>query len=137
MITKIYMVAFLILYFLIVFIIPSVLVKYRAGINPYVFKYWICTQLLVQSVSTYYSLFFIVELVNLFYPEGRQFFTSYLGSKYLIMKYIGFIFIHLALSWIVIAQIQISNSWWVGIDHSAKKNIKRMVCFLYPEIQCI
>jgi hypothetical protein len=38
MITKIYIVAFLILYFLIVFIIPSVRVKRRTGINPYVFK---------------------------------------------------------------------------------------------------
>ena len=38
MIANIYIVAFLILYFLIVFITPSIRVKRKTGINPYVFK---------------------------------------------------------------------------------------------------
>ena len=125
MITKIYIVAFLVLYFLVVFIIPSVRVKRRTGINPYVFKNTESAHDFLGKVSApITSLIFIVVLVNLFYPKGMQYFAPFFWLEISIIKYIGFIFIHIALLWIVIAQIQMNDSWRVGIDHSAKTELK-------------
>ena len=70
MIANIYIVAFLILYFLIVFITPSIRVKRKTGINPYVFKNTDSAHDFLGKVSApITSLIFIVALVNLFYPR--------------------------------------------------------------------
>jgi protein-S-isoprenylcysteine O-methyltransferase Ste14 len=125
MIANIYIVAFLILYFLIVFITPSIRVKCKTGINPYVFKNTDSAHDFLGKVSApITSLIFIVALVNLFYPEGLQYFAPFTWLEISILKYTGFAFIHLALLWIIVAQVQMSNSWRVGIDHSAKTELK-------------
>lgn len=125
MIARIYIVAFLVVYFFVVFIIPSIRVKRRTGINPYVFKNTESAHDFLGKVSMpVTSLIFIVVLVNLFYPEGMQYFAPFLWLEIAIIKYIGFILIHLALLWIIIAQIQMSDSWRVGIDHSARTELK-------------
>ena len=78
MIANIYIVAFLILYFLIVFITPSIRVKRKTGINPYVFKNTDSAHDFLGKVSApITSLIFIVALVNLFYPEGLQYFAPF------------------------------------------------------------
>ncbi|MBN2767381.1 MAG: isoprenylcysteine carboxylmethyltransferase family protein [Paludibacteraceae bacterium] len=125
MIANIYIVAFLILYFLIVFITPSIRVKRKTGINPYVFKNTDSAHDFLGKVSApITSLIFIVALVNLFYPEGLQYFAPFTWLEISILKYTGFAFIHLALLWIIVAQVQMSNSWRVGIDHSARTELK-------------
>lgn len=125
MFEKIYILSFLTLYFVIVFIVPSVRVKLKTGINPYVFKNTDSAHDFLGKVSApITSLIFIVGLVNLIYPEGINYFAPFFWLEISILKYVGFIFIHLALLWIVIAQLQMSNSWRVGIDHSAKTELK-------------
>ena len=107
------------------FIIPSVRVKRRTGINPYVFKNTESAHDFLGKVSApITSLIFIVALVNLFYPKGLQYFAPFTWLEISILKYVGFAFIHLALLWIIVAQVQMSNSWRVGIDHSAKTELK-------------
>jgi len=125
MLQKIYIIVFLVLYFFVVFIIPSVWVKHKTGINPYVFKNTDSAHDFLGKVSKpIISLIFIVALVNLIYPLGMKYFAPFLWIEILILKYTGFGLIHLALIWIVIAQVQMSNSWRVGIDHSAKTELK-------------
>lgn len=125
MFEKIYILSFLILYFLIVFIVPSVRVKRKTGINPYVFKNTDTAHDFLGKVSApITSLIFIVAFVNLVYPVGIQYFAPFTWLGIQILKITGFALIHLALLWIVIAQIQMSNSWRVGIDHSAKTELK-------------
>jgi len=63
-------------------------------------------------------------LVNLFYPEGLQYFAPFHWLAIEALQYLGFAIIHLALFWIVVAQVQMSNSWRVGIDHSARTELK-------------
>jgi len=70
------------------------------------------------------SLIFIVALVNLVHPAGLQYFAAFAWLEISILKYTGFALIHLALLWIIVAQVQMSNSWRVGIDHSAKTELK-------------
>jgi len=125
MIVRIYIVAFLVVYFFVVFIIPSIRVKRRTGINSYVFKNTESAHDFLGKVSMpITSLIFIVALVNLFYPEGVQYFAPFLWLEISIIKYIGFIFTHFAFLWIIIAQIQMSDSWRVGIDNSARTELK-------------
>jgi protein-S-isoprenylcysteine O-methyltransferase Ste14 len=125
MVTSIYTLGFLVLYFLVVFVLPSVRVKRKTGINPYVFRNTDSAHDFLGKVSApITSLIFIVALVNLFYPEGLQYFAPFTWLEISILKYTGFAFIHLALLWIIVAQVQMSNSWRVGIDHSAKTELK-------------
>ena len=125
MFENIYIISFLVLYFLIVFVIPSVRVKRKTGINPYVFKNTDSAHDFLGKVSApITSLIFIVALVNLVYPEGLQYFAPFAWLEISIIKYTGFSIVHLALLWIIVAQIQMSNSWRVGIDHSAKTELK-------------
>lgn len=70
------------------------------------------------------SLIFIVAFINLIYPAGLKYFAPFFFLEISTLKYAGFFFIHFALIWIVIAQLQMSNSWRVGINHSAKTELK-------------
>ena len=123
--TSIYILSFLSIYFVVVFVVPSVRVKRKTGINPYVFKNTDSAHDFLGKVSApITSLIFIVALVNLFYPAGLQYFAPFLWLEISIIKYIGFIFTHFAFLWIIIAQIQMSDSWRVGIDNSARTELK-------------
>jgi len=125
MITAIYILAFLTIYFLVVFIVPSIRVKRKTGINPYVFKNTDSAHDFLGKVSPPITLLiFVVALVNVFYPNGLHYFAVFSWLEISIVKYIGFATIHLAFLWIIVAQIQMSNSWRVGIDHSAKTELK-------------
>lgn len=125
MFEKIYILSFLVVYFLVVFVIPSVRVKRKTGINPYVFKNTDSAHDFLGKVSApITSLIFIVALVNLVHPAGLQYFAPFAWLEISILKYAGFALIHLALLWIIIAQVHMSNSWRVGIDHSAKTELK-------------
>jgi len=124
MLEKMYVFVFLLLYFIIVFIFPTVRVKRKTGINAYVFNNTDSLQDYIRKVLTLinFIVFFIV-LVNLF-PLVYQYFIPVKWLEISILKYIGFIIIHLALLWIVMAQVQMSNSWRVGIDLSTKTELK-------------
>ena len=125
MFEKIYLLSFLVVYFLIVFVVPSIRVKRKTGINPYVFKNTDTAHDFLGKVSApITSLIFIVALVILFYPIGLQYFAQFNWLEIPFLKITGYAIIHLALLWIVIAQVQMSNSWRVGIDHSAKTELK-------------
>jgi len=125
MIAAIYLLVFLTLYFIIVFVIPSARVKRKTGINPYVFKNTDSPQDYIARVLTAINIIiFAVVLLNLLFPEGLQYLATFIWLEISILKYAGFAIIHLALLWIVIAQVQMNNSWRVGIDHSAKTELK-------------
>lgn len=125
MFENIYIISFLVVYFLIVFILPSVRVKRKTGINPYVLKNTDTAHDFLGKVSApITSMIFIVALVNLFYAKGLLYLAPFTWLEIPFLKITGFAIIHLALFWIVIAQVQMSNSWRVGIDHSAKTELK-------------
>ena len=66
----------------------------------------------------------MVALANLIYPKGLQYFAPFVWLEISVLKYTGLAIIHLALSWNIVALVQMSNSWRVGIDHSAKTELK-------------
>ena len=131
MLEKIYIVAFLFLYFIFVFIFPTIRVKRKTGINAYVFNNTDSLQDYIRKVLTLINfLVFSIVLVNLF-PLVYQYLIPVRWLEISILKYTGFILIHLAFLWIVIAQVQMSNSWRVGIDLSTKTELKTKGLFSF------
>jgi len=125
MIVNIYIVVFLLFYFLIVFIFPSIRVKYRTGVNPYVFKNSESAHDFLGKVSVpITSLIFIVAIVNLIFPKALEYFGSFTWLNIPSLKYAGLVLMHFSLIWIVIAQMQMNNSWRVGIDPITKTELK-------------
>ncbi|MDD2306762.1 MAG: isoprenylcysteine carboxylmethyltransferase family protein [Prolixibacteraceae bacterium] len=121
---KIYIVVFLFLYFIIVFIYPTIRVKRKTGIIAYVFSNTDSLQDYIRKVLTLINfLVFFMVLVNLF-DLVYQYLIPVNWLEISIIKYTGFILIHIALLWIVIAQVQMGNSWRVGIDLSTKTELK-------------
>ena len=121
---KLYIIAFLLLYFLVVFIFPTIRVKRKTGIIAYVFNNTDSLQDYIRKVLTLINfLVFFIVLVNLF-PYVYQYLIPVKWLEISILKYIGFILVHLALLWIVIAQVQMGNSWRVGIDFPTKTELK-------------
>ena len=124
MLDKIYIVVFLVLYFIAVFIFPTVRVKRKTGIIAFVFSNTDSVQNYIRKVLTLINfLVFFIVLVNLF-PIAYQYLTPVKWLEISTIKYIGFILIHLALLWIVIAEVQMGNSWRIGIDLSTKTELK-------------
>jgi protein-S-isoprenylcysteine O-methyltransferase Ste14 len=124
MLEKIYIIAFLFLYFIFVFTLPTVRVKRKTGINAYVFNNTDSLQDYIRKVLALINfLVFFMVLINLS-PFVYQYFMPVKWLEISILKYIGFVLIHLALLWIVIAQVQMSNSWRVGIDLATKTELK-------------
>jgi hypothetical protein len=78
MITAIYILAFLTVYFLLVFVVPSVRVKRKTGINPNVFKNTDSAHDFLGNVSPRITLLvFVVAIVNLIYTEGLQYLAPF------------------------------------------------------------
>lgn len=125
MFEKIYILIFLILFFLFVFVIPSLRVRLKTGINPYVFKRTDNASDFLGKISTpITSLVFLVAIINLFFPEWLIYFAPFFWLINDEIKIAGLIIAHAALIWIIIAQIQMSSSWRVGIDYDSKTELK-------------
>jgi len=125
MFEKVYLIIFLFLYFVIVFIIPSYRVKRNTGKKAYVFKNTDTAHDFLGKVSTPITvLIFLVALINATFPQWLIFLAPFSWLEISALKMIGYFIIHAALLWIIIAQIQMKNSWRVGIDKSERTELK-------------
>lgn len=112
------------MYFIIVFLYPTIRVKRKTGINAYVFNNTDSLQDYIRKVLTLINfLVFFIVLINLF-PLVYQYFIPVKWLEISILKYAGYILIHLAMLWVVIAEVQMSNSWRIGIDLTSKTELK-------------
>ena len=124
MLENIYIVVFFFLYFIIVFLYPTIRVKRNTGINAYVFNNTDSLQDYIRKVLTLVNfLVFSIVVINLF-PYIYQYVVPVKWLEISFIKYLGFILIHFALLWVVIAEVQMSNSWRIGIDLASKTELK-------------
>lgn len=125
MFETVYLLVFLFLYFIIVFIIPSLRVKRNTGKNVYVFKNTDSAHDFLGKVSMPVTiLIFLVAIVNAFFPQWLCYLAPFSWLELYAVKIAGFVLIHTVLIWIIIAQAQMNNSWRVGIDKSEKTELK-------------
>ena len=124
MIDKIYILVFLVVYFIAVFIYPTIRVKRKTGIIAYVFSNTDSLQDYIRKVLTLINfLIFFTVLTNLF-PDVYQYLMPGRWLEVPVLKYTGFTLVHVALLWIVIAEVQMGNSSRIGIDLSTKTELK-------------
>lgn len=125
MFERIYLFAFLILFFIVVFLVSSVRVKRKTGVNPFVFKKSDSAHDYLGKVSgPITSIVLINALCYLFYPRAIEYFAPFTWLEVKPLKFAGFVLIHGSFLWIVIAQLQMSSSWRIGIDHATKTELK-------------
>lgn len=114
---QLYLFLFLLFFYLIVFFLRSYLLWKNTGINPMTFD---------GSDDAHDfngKLFKVISLLELVvvsvYAFKNEWYTYLLPVWYLehsYLQWIGWIMIHTSLIWIFVAQLQMANSWRIGID---------------------
>ena len=121
---KIYLPAYLLLYLLIAFVVPTYRTFKKIGINPITFGKTDNAHDYIGFVMKLLIAFLFVAVLCFSFSDKLYYYTipiSYLSSN--AFKIIGLILIHISLIWIGIAQYQMSNSWRIGIDEKNKTEL--------------
>jgi protein-S-isoprenylcysteine O-methyltransferase Ste14 len=123
-ILKYYLPLFLLAYLLITFVVPSVRVYKRTGVNPVTFG-------MSENAQDYIG--FIMKVLTglltaaVLLPSISRAAYSYLNPleymEHKWIKSIGLLLVHAALIWIVVAQSQMKESWRIGIDEKNKTTL--------------
>lgn len=122
---KIYLPFFLISFIVLVFVLPTIRVYKQTGINPFRFatNHDQAHDYIGGSMKVFILLLLATVLVYSFsdaaYSKLAPF--EYLQQQHLQM--IGLIIGHLSIVGIVIAQLQMKQSWRIGIDYENKTSL--------------
>lgn len=113
-----------VLYLLVVFIIRSIIVWRQTGVNPFVFG---------SSDKAYDYLGFIykmtvigiasVILLYSFIPHLYEYLVPIRYLDILVLKQLGLSFLVISFLWTLVAQIQMANSWRIGINYEEKTEL--------------
>ncbi|MDQ1859236.1 isoprenylcysteine carboxylmethyltransferase family protein [Chryseobacterium sp. WLY505] len=115
---------YFIIFFLVSFVGISCKVAKQIGKNPDVLPK---DDSAYGLVGLYFKLvlvaLFIYSVLLLFFP--KDIFSAFKINilEYDIFQYAGIILMIFALIWVIIAQLQMKNSWRIGIDNSAKTKL--------------
>ena len=124
--------AYILLNISLTFILPSYRVWKETGVFPITFGKEDTAHNYVGKVFKLLMIgLLIVSAIYSFYTEGVKYLLPiwYLESPFL--QIIGLILLFVALIWIVIAQIQMANSWRIGIDEKNKTALVTNGIFRY------
>lgn len=121
---QIYLPAYTAWYMLQVFVFPSLVVWRRSGVNPFVFGStdnahdYVGRSFRLLGVATWISV-----LLYSFFPDAYQYILPvwYMESHW--FKGTGVVVQITSLIWITTAQVQMSNSWRIGIDYGSKTKL--------------
>ena len=116
---------YLLAFFLIVFVWRSYLVWKRTGINPYaVGKEDNAINFIESIYSLTLALLVTVTIFFSFFPTLYQYAVPIFWLEYSYVKLAGLFLLIASLIWIAIAQMQMGESWRIGID---EKNATTLV----------
>ena len=116
--------AYLILYFLLVFVLRSILLWKKTGINPLTFKKTDNAHDYNGKVFTFITIFeLIVVGIYAFKNEWYEYLLPfwYLGNP--ILQKIGWTLLVISLIVVWFSQSQMANSWRIGIDEDNKTKL--------------
>ena len=121
---KLFLLAYLIIFFGLAMILPSYRVWKTTGVNPYKFGK-------SESTHDYVGVLFrltilavaLVVILFVFLPSLYKYLVpiSYLSNPTLSL--IGQILLTLTLGWVLIAQVHMQKSWRIGIDENVKTEL--------------
>lgn len=116
--------AFLIVYVAAAFVLPSYRVWKRTGVNPVTFRG-------ADNAHDYIGKLFKIVMAGLaacaiiytFVPSFYSFLLPVPWLDSLAVRYVGLILLLISLAWTVLAQIQMGNSWRIGIDEEKRTEL--------------
>lgn len=120
---KYYLPIFYLIVMMFIFVIPTYRVYKKTGINPITFGKEDNAHNYVGNIMKI-LLGTLLAVIMMYSVESIYQYSVpiyYLEIK--IIRIVGLIILHLSLIWIIIAQIQMSNSWRVGIDEKNKTDL--------------
>lgn len=108
---------YLIIYLLVAFVLPTYRVWKRTGINPVTFGR-------TESAHDYVGMMFrlvmlilsLVIVISSFFPSVDEYLIPIFWLDTLVLRYAGYAMLTVSLAWIVAAQLQMADSWRIGID---------------------
>ncbi len=131
--SQLYLLVFMLVFFSVVFLFRSYLLWKQTGINPMTFDTSADDAHSFNGVIFKGLIFLELGLVLCFAFGGNwsQYLLPfwYLDNHYL--QIVGWILLHFSLIWIFIAQIQMANSWRIGIDYENKTELITTGLFRY------
>lgn len=122
---KIYLPIFFIAFIVLVFVIPSVRVYRQTGINPFRFitNHDQAHDYLGLSMKGFILLLFVTIILYSFSDSLYAYLSPFQYLETNTLKVIGLIMGHIAILGIMIAQIQMRQSWRIGIDYEHKTQL--------------
>ncbi len=108
---------YLLIYFAVAFVLPSYRVWKRTGVNPVTFSG-------AETAHDYIGKLFKIVMAGLtavviiyaFAPDIYSFLLPVAWLEHRAIQLVGIVLLVLSLGWTILAQIQMGNSWRVGID---------------------
>lgn len=116
-----FLVLWLLLYFVVAFVLPTYRVWKRTGVNPVTFRG-------ADTAHDYIGKLFkivmlgltLVVLIYAFVPQFYPLLLPVVRLENRTVQFVGIGLLLLSLGWTVAAQIQMGNSWRIGIDEEKK-----------------
>lgn len=121
---QLYLFLFLVIYFLIIFFLRSYLLWKNTGINPMTFDRTDDAHGYNGKLFKFIS--FLELIVVGIYSFGKSWYEYLLPFWYLensSLQLIGWTLLHLSLIWVFTAQLQMADSWRIGIDSKNKTEL--------------
>jgi protein-S-isoprenylcysteine O-methyltransferase Ste14 len=115
------LVVYLVFYFAAAFVLPGYRVWKKTGVNPVTFRG-------SDTAHDYIGNLFKIVMAGLtavvllyaFAPGACPFLLPLPWAEHPAVQFVGIILLALSLLWTVLAQIQMGNSWRIGIDEERK-----------------
>lgn len=111
---------FIILFFLICFVVPSVRTYKKTGLNPIVFTN---TENAHDLIGFYMKIVLFLILLSGSEKDHYMNFEFPKVFENSNAAHIGMILMVISLCWIAMAQLQMANSWRIGIDEKNKTEL--------------
>lgn len=117
MTSQLYLFLFFIIFFLVVFVVRSYLLWKNTGINPITFDQSDDAHSYNGKLFKFISFFqFAIVAVLAIKPDWYVYYLPFWYLEHPTLQIIGWVLLHGSLIWIFIAQLQMNNSWRIGID---------------------
>lgn len=127
-----FLIIYLLVYFATAFVLPSYLVWKRTGINPVTFRK---SDSAHDYIGRLFKVVLLVLTINIivyaFFADLYPFLLPIWYLEHDLLRLIGILLLILSLLWTARAQIQMGDSWRIGIDEEKETELVRTGVFAY------
>ena len=123
---------YLVTYFLVAFVLPTYRVWKRTGVNPVTFAGSDNAHDLIGKLfKVVMAALAAVVLINTFFPDWNVYLLPAFWLESEVVRYAGIALLLISLVWTIAAQLQMGDSWRIGIDEKKATSLVRSGIFGY------